>query len=85
MNRPSKSSVFVVNLLIALAITLVVNFSYLLLLMVDRRAEPHMGNGRTLEMPQEGVLSVVADGHGYLRYEQAAIDSVYVPMTFGVA
>ncbi|MEG2612686.1 MAG: histidine kinase [Alistipes sp.] len=81
MNRPSKSSVFVVNLLIALAITLVVNFSYLLLLMVDRRAEPHMGNGRTLEMPQEGVLSVVADGHGYLRYEQAAIDSVYVPMS----
>ncbi|MEG1406036.1 MAG: histidine kinase, partial [Alistipes sp.] len=61
--------------------TLVVNFSYLLLLIVDTRTDPHMDNERFAEMPQEGVLSVSADGHGYLLYPNAAIDSVYVPMS----
>lgn len=36
MSRPSKYSGIVVNLLIAVAISLVVNFSYVLLLVVEK-------------------------------------------------
>ena len=79
MGRPPKSSVWVPNLLVALAITLVVNFSYLLLLIVDRRSEPHPAGERFVEMPGEGILSVDPDGHGYIVY--AGRDSVYVPMS----
>lgn len=81
MGRSPKSSVWVLNLLIALAITLVVNFSYLLLLIVDKRGEPHPVNERLVEMPAEGVLSLDPDGHGYIRYQGAETDSVYVPMS----
>lgn len=81
MNRSPNSSVWVPNLLIALAITLVVNFSYLLLLIVDKRGEPHSSGERVVEMPQEGTLSVAPDGHGYILYEDAETDSVYVPMS----
>ncbi len=81
MGRPPKSSVWVPNLLVALAITLVVNFSYLLLLIVDKRSEPHPAGGRFVAMPREGVLSVDPDGHGYILYAGAETDSVYVPMS----
>lgn len=81
MSRPPKTSVWIPNLLIALAITLVVNFSYLLLLIVDKRSEPHPAGDRFIEMPHEGVLSVAPDGHGYILYESSETDSVYVPMS----
>lgn len=65
------------NLLMAIAITLIVNFSYLLVLFGTTNNEwrpripcPNM------EHPGEGVLTVSPDGHGYLVYEER--DSVYV-------
>ena len=79
MSRSPKTSVWIANLLVALALTLVINFSYLLLLIVDRRSDPQ--HDRTLRQPypREGVLVVTPDGHGYLRYAEPPIDSVYVP------
>jgi len=66
--------------MVAVAISLVVNFSYLLLLIVEQRGE---SSGRSEERHaivrlQEGRLAVHPDGHGYLVYEGG--DSVYVPM-----
>lgn len=68
-----------IHLLVALAISLVVNFSYLLLLFESQRNEwrpriPPPG----ISQPGEGILSVSPDGHGYLLF--AAGDSVYVPL-----
>ena len=66
------------NLLMATAIALIVNFSYLLLLFGtprnDRRPNIPQPN---IEFPGEGVLSVSPDGHGYLIFNDC--DSVYVP------
>ena len=79
MSRPSKYSGIVVNLLIAVAISLVVNFSYVLLMLVDLNSDsqPRPSDQRAVERPDEGVLSVHPDGYGYLVYENG--DSVYVP------
>ncbi len=79
MRRCSKHSDWIVNLLMAVAISLVVNFSYLILLLV----EPGERRQRQLPDPQSemreevGVLRLSPDGHGYLVYE--AGDSLYVP------
>lgn len=81
MPRPSFYAALLPNLLTALAISLVVNFSYLLLLFVDKKSEPQPVNERAVEMSQEGVLSVTPDGHGYLLFEGTAPDSVYVPLS----
>lgn len=69
----------VVNLLVAIAITLVINFSHLHFFFGQPGNEwrPHIPHPET-EYPGEGVLSVSADGHGYLIY--AGRDSVYVPL-----
>lgn len=79
MNRPPKNALWIPNLLVALAITLVVNFSYLLLLIVDRRSEPQPDEGRYRRFEHEGILDVAPDGHGYILYAGTEIDSVYVP------
>ncbi|MEG1405917.1 MAG: termination factor Rho, partial [Alistipes sp.] len=83
MSLLSKYSDVILNLLIAVAISLVVNFSYLLLFIVDQKdVQPHHPHAaRSSEVAAEGRLSVTPDGHGYLLYEEAAIDSVYVPMS----
>lgn len=70
----------VLNLLVAVAVSLVVNFSYLLQLLVDRKGEPQRPAPEcVVGRADEGVLSVSPDGHGYLFYENS--DSVYVPMS----
>lgn len=81
MKLRSKYADMVLNLLVAVAITLVVNFSYLLLLIVDQRSDvpPRPAHERAIVRTQEGRLSVNPDGHGYLVYENG--DSVYVPMS----
>lgn len=80
--RLSKYSYVLLNLLVAVAVSLVVNFSYLLLLLVDPRSdvpppqpeeELHKSEPRS-----EGVLSITPDGHGYLLCENG--DSIYVTM-----
>lgn len=78
MRLRSKYSGVVLNLLVAVAISLVVNFSYLLLLLVERSdvPSPKADNGQTIRRIEEGRLSVSPDGHGYLIYPDG--DSVYV-------
>lgn len=79
MRLPSKYSEVVLNLFIALAISLVVNFSYLILLLIDEPNEPspsRVPEYRVEERAEVGVLRLSPDGHGYLLYP--AGDSVYV-------
>ncbi|MEG0807922.1 MAG: histidine kinase [Alistipes sp.] len=80
MIQRSKYSDVILNLLVAMAISLVVNFSYLLLLIVDQKSEPQRpARERLVERTEAGILAVVPDGHGYLIYENG--DSIYVPMS----
>lgn len=74
--RTQKYPDIVLNLLVAVAISLVVNFSYLLLLIVDRRSDPQPQEERFIERPDTGRLAVHPDGHGYIVYPGG--DSVYV-------
>ena len=75
--KRTKIELFV-NLLVAVAISLIVNFSYLLLLFGDERNEwrPRIPKPN-VECPGEGLLAVSPDGHGYLLYPDH--ESVYVP------
>lgn len=79
MKLQPKYADLVLNLLVAVAISLVVNFSYVLLLLVDMNSDnqPRPDNQKTVERREEGVLAVHPDGYGYLVYENG--DSVYVP------
>lgn len=77
MVRQSKYAGVLLNLLVAVAVSLVVNFSYLLLFFVDQRSEQTKSpSERIVERNEEGRLSVSPDGHGYVVYPQG--DSVYV-------
>lgn len=82
MKRPSKYPYVLLNLLVAVAVSLVVNFSYVLLLLVDQKNDapppPPEEEVRAGEHLEEGVLSLSPDGHGYLLFESG--DSVYVTM-----
>lgn len=83
MERSPKYPRFFGNLLVALAISLVVNFSHLLLILTERNEGPMRQDawGSLIDYPKEGVLRISPDGHGYILYpEGSAIDSVYVPM-----
>lgn len=74
-----KRTELIASLLVALAISLIVNFSYLLLLFGDQRNEwrPNIPS-RNIAFPGVGELHVSPDGHGYLLYPNG--DSVYMPM-----
>ncbi len=80
MRLSPKHSDIVLNLLVAVAISLVVNFSYLILLLVDQRTDPpHLATERVERVDtrsEEGILHVSPDGHGYMVYPDG--DSVYV-------
>ena len=80
MKLRSKYADVVLNLLVAVAISLVVNFSYVLLMLVDlnnENAAAESGpDGRRVRQ-DEGSPCRHPDGYGYLVYENG--DSVYVP------
>lgn len=77
MRLPPKYSDVVLNLLVAVAISLVVNFSYLILLLVEQKGEqPRPPREQVVARGERGVLRISPDGHGYLIYP--AGDSVYV-------
>ncbi len=80
MNLQPKYSDLILNLLVALAISLVVNFSYVLLLIVDQKSDgqPRPARASVITRGEEGALQVSPDGHGYIVYENR--DSIYVPM-----
>ena len=79
MKLQSKYADLVLNLMVAVAISLVVNFSYVLLMLVDLNTDTQSrpAGERSVERSDEGILSVHPDGYGYLIYENG--DSVYVP------
>ena len=79
MKLQPKYADLILNLLVAVAISLVVNFSYVLLMLVDLNSDnqPRPVGERIVERTDEGVLAVHPDGYGYLVYENG--DSVYVP------
>ena len=70
-----KQSATVLNILIALVVTLVVNFSYLLSVMVEQRETSEQQKLRN-ERPffvkphRKGVLRISRDGYGYLICER---------------
>ena len=66
MSRPSKYSGIVVNLLIAVAISLVVNFSYVLLLVVEKSDDRHPPFSRELRTDRE-IVRVEGDVTERLR------------------
>ena len=67
----------ILNLLVAAAISLVVNFSYMLLLLVDPSGEPQRSTTQQISSRDEiGLLSVTPNGHGYLIYPNG--DTLYV-------
>ena len=80
MGLQPKYSDLILNLLVALAVSLVVNFSYVLLLIVDQKSDgqPRPAKASVLARGEEGTLRVSPDGHGYIVYENG--DSVYVMM-----
>lgn len=66
-----KQSAAALNILIALVVTLVVNFSYLLSVMVERREateQQKLRNERPLFIKQhrKGQLHISRDGYGYI-------------------
>lgn len=79
MKLQSKYADVILNLLIAVAISLVVNFSYVLLLLVDLNSESQQQPTPPCVRirPEEGRLAIHPDGYGYLVYDDG--DSVYVP------
>ena len=79
MKLQPKYADLILNLLVAVAISLVVNFSYVLLMLVDMNSDNQSrpAEERVVERADEGVLAVHPDGYGYLIYDNG--DSVYVP------
>ena len=60
-------STAIVNLLIAIALTLIVNFSYLLSMMVEQRESSAHSEEQVIQKPEhEGVLQLSEDGYGYV-------------------
>ncbi len=80
MGLPPKYSDLILNLLVALAVSLVVNFSYVLLLIVDQKSDGQQrpAKASVIARGEEGTLRISPDGHGYIVYENG--DSVYVMM-----
>ena len=80
MGLQPKYSDLIPNLLVALAVSLVVNFSYVLLLIVDQKSDGQQrpAKASVIARGEEGTLRISPDGHGYIVYENG--DSVYVMM-----
>ncbi len=80
LNSKSKKAQAVMVLLVALAVSLVVNFSYLLLLLVENQDNRHNQQRNEVLIECQGELKVSPDGHGYLTYLNGSkIDSLYLP------
>lgn len=78
LNSKTKKARLLLVLLVALAVSLVVNFSYLLLLLVENQQEDNSKTEKEY-VERQGELRVSPDGHGYLIYvEQGGVDSMYL-------
>ena len=87
--NPQRST-FVVNMIISIVLTLIVNFSYLITMIVERQQDTANQVRREQIMrittESEGILHISRDGYGYLLCQSSAtenpdsiiVDSVYV-------
>ncbi len=79
----SKYKIMVINLLIAVAISMVVNFSYLLSILMQESRDNHSNPTTDSELvTRSGYLSVTPDGYGYIVTTDSlapAPDSIYAP------
>ena len=75
-----RDSNLMLNLLAAFAVSMIINFSYALLFLVERPADNinPLNNRRELVV-REGVLTISSDGHGYVVDQQNG-DSIYVTL-----
>ena len=71
-----RNSEWLLNLLVAMVISTVVNFSYVLLKLVDQGNETQRNEAHVIKRAEEGRLLVSPDGYGYLVYDNG--DSLYV-------
>lgn len=75
-----KSSKIVVNIMVAIAISLVVNFSHLMLALIEQDQygeQPYAGRFTDSEVtPYRGVVALSSDGHGYVISKER--DSAYL-------
>ena len=80
MGLQPKYSDLILKLVVALAVSLVVIFSYVLLLIVDQKSDGQQrpAKASVIARGEEGTLRISPDGHGYIVYENG--DSVYVMM-----
>ena len=70
----------VLNLLIAFAVSMIVNFSYALLFLVERPTDNlNPSNNRSEQVVREGLLAISSDGHGYIIGD-GGTDSIYVTL-----
>jgi sensor histidine kinase YesM len=86
MMMPRKYNVYVINVLLALVISLVVNFSYILAIRQQEYRDQYDPEDETIH---SGTLSISKDGYGYIVCEEhstaeadrgTALDSVYVTL-----
>lgn len=80
-----KSRVVWGNVLISIAVSLLINFSYLLVIFASANSDKDRPQwieeyeARKVEIATEGTLHIMPDGYGYLVMDKgSAIDSVYV-------
>ncbi|MDE6861469.1 MAG: hypothetical protein K2J31_01830, partial [Alistipes sp.] len=70
-----------IHLLVAVALSLVINFSYLLMPLITQRGDVDARSRRETDdsrlIDREGILHISRDMHGYIVYDDTA-DSVYV-------
>lgn len=72
MKIKNLRSTAIVNLLIALALTLIVNFSYLLSMMVEQRESSAHRQEHHIQKPEHsGILKLSEDGYGYIMCERS--------------
>ena len=77
MKLQLRYSDWVLNLLVAAAISTVVNFAYVLLLLVDQNNDPQQRSEvHAIRRAEAGTLVVSPDSYGYLVYANG--DSVFV-------
>ena len=76
MKLQLRNSDWLLNLMVAKAISTVVNLSYVLLKLVDQGSDPQRSDELVIKRAEEGTLSVSPDGYGYLIYDNG--DSIYV-------
>lgn len=80
-----KSRIIWSNILLSIAVSLLINFSYLLVMFESQNSDKDRpqwiaeNEARKIEIASEGTLHIMPDGYAYLLMDQGSpIDSVYV-------